>query len=248
MPDMQDRPFPILECPSGTLLYDGDQRVIRAMVGTGTVKFTEEPFSLSGGGKSNFYFSAREDLTDHPSLLRMVGQKVLGVVQTERLTTDQRPCLIPIPTAATPIAFAASQASLEKPLNLGNLGSSVALLARVMREVRKEHGANPGSWVNGKPSPNHSYWLFDNVVTEGGSIFDALTKLENDGYQTANMPILVFVDREQGGFNTLRAQGFERLYSCYKLRDIVFALVEHGLWPRDYLKALEDELQLPVAV
>jgi orotate phosphoribosyltransferase len=167
---------------------------------------------------------------------------------------DGQPCLIAIPTAATAIAVAASLCSVEHhtcaisvPFCDEHHHTRYPLLARVMREGRKEHGANRG-WVNGKPSPNHTYWLFDNVVTEGGSIFDALSKLDQDGYQTANMPILVVVDRERGGFNTLRAQGFERLYSCYKLRDIVFALVEHRLWPRDYLKILKNELQLPVTV
>lgn len=247
MADMQDdRPYPILKCPSGTLLYDGDQRIIRTMLSKGTVKFTDDPFTLRGGGKSHFYFSGREDVTDHPSYLRMLGQKVIPAVQAGLEKTDQRPCLIPIPTAATAIGTAASQASLDRPLQLPN-GASVALLSRVMREGRKEHGTNR-SWVNGKPSPNHTYWLFDNVVTEGGSIFDALAKLDQDGYATANMPILVVVDREQGGFNTLREQGFARLYACYKLRDIVYALVEHGTWPREHLLLLEDELQLPVAV
>lgn len=242
MADMQDdRSYPILECPSGTLLYDGDQRIIRTMLSKGTVKFTEDPFTLRGGGKSHFYFSGREDVTDHPGYLRMLGQKVLASVQAGLEKTDQRPCLIPIPTAATAIAIAASMVSIEDDK------CHFALATRVMREGLKEHGTNRG-WVNGKPSPNHTYWLFDNVVTEGGSIFDALTKLDADGYETQNMPILVVVDREQGGFNTLRAQGFERLYSCYKLRDLVFALVEHGTWPREHLQLLEDELQLPVAV
>src|SRR3989338_11199327 len=106
MANTQDRPFSILECPSGTLLYDFDNRVILKMWSAGTVKFTEEPFTLSGGGKSHFYFGGREDVTDDPRLLQMLGDKVRRVVYRECNEADQCPCLIAIPTVATAIAVA----------------------------------------------------------------------------------------------------------------------------------------------
>lgn len=114
---------------------------------------------------------------------------------------------------------------------------------RLMRETLKQHGAHH-TWVNGKPDPCHSYWLVDNVATDGQSKIEAAEKLTQDGYLIEEVSCLIFIDRQQGAIPRLKKETkFKQIVVVYNLLDITYALGELGLWPKDSVKAVEEEIK-----
>ena len=112
---------------------------------------------------------------------------------------------------------------------------------RIMREALKGHGAHR-NWVNGEADlSRHTYWRVDNTITSGDSIFDAEIKLMSNGYPGKG-PLLIWVDREQGGVERLRQYKFQRIVTVYRLLDLVRVFGELNLWPEKLVKACEEEL------
>jgi len=228
-----------MEVPSGKVFTELDLEILPLMVKYKFVDWREVPFTLKSGIPSHVYVFGREDITDHPDLEWLVGRKIALAVRERSLPSDKQPCLIGIPTAGTAIAQAASMVSYaEKILVNGHF-----ICHRVMKEALKAHGANP-SWVNGKPQPEfHTYGDLDNVVTDGGSKFEARERLTESGYPVDEMFSFIFVDRQQGGVQRMVQRGFTRIIVAYGLLDLTFVFGELGLWPKDAVKAVEEEIR-----
>ena len=196
----------------------------------GTVRWSDKPFKLKSSINSRVYVFGRDDVTDNPSLGRCVGHEIVRAAQ-EYLQSDaggRQICAIGIPTAGTAFAAAASL--------WGNCSY------RIMRESKKAYGAHQ-TWVNGRPDLNrHVYFTVDNVITDGASKLEAIEHLIEDGYPAPEMLHLTFIDRQQGGLEKLRAQGY-RAEAVFNLLDLVWAFGELGLWDKDRVKAVEDEIE-----
>ncbi|MGD0328517.1 MAG: hypothetical protein ABSB00_02255 [Minisyncoccia bacterium] len=208
----------------------------------GSIVYREKPFTLTSGIESNIYVFLRGDLTDCPVLLKMAGQKIANAVDENITCADNQPNLIGLPTAGTALAIAASMASIE----LHESNPCFPLIAcRVMREkLKKEHGAND-RWVNGEVPDlkKFTFWTVDNIGTDGGTKVKQAEHLEEDGYPSKDMPQLIFVDRQQGTIKRLQAAGFKRIVVCYNLLDITFVYSEFGLWPKETVKRVEEEIK-----
>ncbi|MFM2339725.1 MAG: hypothetical protein RLZZ360_361 [Candidatus Parcubacteria bacterium] len=120
---------------------------------------------------------------------------------------------------------------------------------RIMREKLKEtHGATGqrGYWVNGRPNPEHHiYFTIENVVTSGGSLLEALERLEsNDGYDVKAMTHFVFMDRQQGEVTHLRHEGYT-IHSFFELLDVVWVLSQLDIkgWDSDRLAKVKAEIE-----
>jgi orotate phosphoribosyltransferase len=211
------------------------------MAAAGFVRHSDTPFKLKSGIMSHVYVFGREDLTDNPELGMAVGHAIARIVFLHIDVDDNRqPCLIGIPTAGNALAAAASLASLQERKRVPWPARPIAY--RIMREQLKQHGAH-STWVNGKPDlDKHNYWLVDNVATDGKSKFEAAEKLEQDGYPAKQMPCLIWIDRQQGAIPRLKAAGFRSVIVVYNLLDITFAFGEMGMWPKDAVKAVEEEI------
>lgn len=197
------------------------------------------PIRLSTGVDSRVYVSCDHQLTDHPDVEWAVGEKLAEVVWENSLLNDNQPCLIGVPDAATPLAQAAAMVSWRGGLP----GIRGPIAHRLMRKVRKDHGESRG-WVNGKPDHDrHTYWLVENAATSGNSIIQGMERLAEDGYPVDAMPILIFIDREQGAIQRLKQAGFNRIAVAYKLLDIVYALGQLSLWPDCRIKEVEEEIR-----
>ncbi len=221
-----------MQLPSGRTLSEFDIELLRGMHSAGFVRYSEQPITLKSKISSHVYVAGREDLTESPELMRQVGRKICDLIEQNRLPTDMLPCLIGIPTAGTILAVAASIMSQSRVQPLP---------CRVMREVRKSHGLHK-TWVTGAPAPSrHTYWLLDNVATDGKSKLEAEKKLIEDGYPP-KPPLLIWIDRQQGAVKDLAEDGFTRIVVGYNLLDLAYAYGELKLWPRETIKLVEDEI------
>jgi len=162
----------------------------------------------------------------------------------QAMEDTRQACLIGIPTAGTPLAQAGARESLIDNHPFVNQDDKRVICHRLMREFIKDHGAHQ-TWVNGEPDPaKHCYWLVDNVATNGVSKLEAMEKLRADGYPSIEeIPVLVFVDRQQGAVQRLETAGFKKIVVVYNLLDITFALGELYLWPKEAVKGVEEEIK-----
>jgi orotate phosphoribosyltransferase len=199
----------------------------------GLVKWSGEPFKLKSGIKSNIYVFGRNDLTEDFNELRNVGMILARAVwDVADLAGDdhRNPCPIGIPTAGTALAAAAALSP-----RWGNFPF------RIMREMQKTYGAHK-KWVDGSPQPDlHKYLTIDNVATDGASKAQTAALLKEDGYPVEDMKHIVLIDRQQGAVKKLAAQGIT-MVSVFNLLDVVWAFGELKLWPKDRVKAVEEEI------
>lgn len=229
-----------MRVPSGRIFDELDLELIEMMVKYKFIEYKDTPFTLSSGRKSNVYVFGREDVTDHPDFEWLIGKKIAFLVRSHNfLFDDKQVCLIGIPTAGTAMAQAASMVSYLE----GIFVNGYPICHRIMREALKTHGAHK-SWVNGPAQPEiHSYWTLDNVVTDAASKFEAAKRLKESGYPAQEMPTLVFVDRQQGGIERMKQGGFTHIVVGYYLLDLTFAFGELGLWPKEKVRAVEEEIK-----
>ncbi|MDP2641944.1 MAG: hypothetical protein Q8P21_01470 [bacterium] len=187
---------------------------------------------------SNVYVFGREDLTDNPKLEWLIGTKIARVVYSNSVD-DRQPCLIGLPTAGTALAQAAAMASAAN----GWIYPRDPIAHRIMREQLKSHSAHQG-WVNGRPDHSRQrYWIVDNVATDGATKIEAATKLMADEYPAYQMPVLIYVDRQQGALQRLKNEGFEDVRVVFNLLDLTFAFGELELWPKSAIARVEEEIR-----
>lgn len=227
-----------LDVPSGRKLLQDDLDLFRKMNDRGSISYSPDGFELKSGKRSNVYVLLRGDVTDNPDLGVDLGRKIAKTVVDNSTSADLAACLIPIPTAATGMAAAASIVSETE----GICTSAGPISYRVMREAMKGHGAGATNWVNGKYDEKHTFWFVDNVVTDCASKIEARDRLIESGYAVDDMPSLIVVDRQQGGVQNMEKAGFKRIVTVYNLLDIAYAMGELALWPKDVIKSVEDEV------
>lgn len=239
-----------MDLPSGRKLSDDDIALLTYMHVFGFVRYSHEPFTLASGIASNVYVFGREDLTDHPELLHFVGQKIAWMVYQAippKFEDDRSPCLIGLPTAGYALAQAATTSAyyLKAMFERDIFGHPLPDISfRVMREALKKRG--PGAhqtWINGQPNEKYqTYWMVDNVMTNGQTKIDAAEKWRESGYPH-RPPVIVLVDRCQGALENLRRKGFEQVHVCFNLLDMAYFYGKIGLWPKNVVSAVETEIQ-----
>lgn len=226
-----------MQVPSGNNLGDEDIKLLRLMAQYGFIRWTDNPFTLKSGIKSHVYVFGREDLTDHPDLLLAVGSRIARRV-SKITPAGKQACLIGIPIAGFALAASAVMVSaLQAP------DPASAMCLRIMRQQKKAHGAHH-YWVDGRPEPEkHFYITVDNVVTDGGSKFEAAGRLEEDGYLAKEIPQIIFIDRQQGGVKKMQDGGFKQVEVIFNLLDITYVYRQFGLWSPEAVERVETEIR-----
>lgn len=161
-----------------------------------------QPFKLASGRESPFYVDCRP-VTHSAEGLALIGEifydliKDLDVQGIGGLTMG-----------ADPIAHAAALISYQKgkPVN-----------AFSVRKATKEHGA--GGLVVGDVRPGDKVVIVEDVVTTGGSALKAIQAARDFGLEVVK--VLVLVDREEGGRQTLEAAsaGVESVFTLSELKN-----------------------------
>ncbi len=238
-----------MQLPSGRTFDGNDLEFVRYLNRYESVRFSQQPFRLRSGIDSRVYVGlGREDVTDNPGFEREVGWQIHCAVAKLMDETPEDPRwwgLIGIPTAGTVLAQAAVLAAAISGYPAESVDQRTRVIFhRVMRETLKQHGDNP-TWVNGRPDESrHRYVLLDNTDTDGQTKIDTIPKLVHDGYPVERMPLLIVIDRGQGGVQRLEHwRLFERIAVMYNLLDIVFAFGELKLWTPENVKTIEEEIR-----
>lgn len=156
--------------------------LMRRLFEIGTMRFGE--FTLKSGIKSPFYIDLRVVIC-FPDVLRRIG--VLMAAEVSRCAGDR---IAGIPYAGLPLAVSAS---LE-----GNLP--------LIYPRKEEKGYGTKRRIEGIYEPGDRVVLIDDIITDGGSKFEAIAVLEEAGLVVNDLVILI--DREQGGRELLAARGY----------------------------------------
>jgi uridine monophosphate synthetase len=167
----------------------------------GAIRFGD--FVLKDGQHSPIYVDLRV-LIAAPMVLRQVA-----VAMLQRAATLPYDCLAGIPYAGLPLAVAMSLES-GRPLVYA-------------RKEAKAYGT--GRLVEGVFERGERALVIDDVITTGGAKLEAIAPLRDAGLVVED--VLVVVDREQSGAETLAQAGL-RLHSVMKLTALLETLHAAG--------------------
>ena len=156
--------------------------LVQRLFEIGTIRFGE--FTLKSGIKSPFYIDLRVVIC-YPDVLRRIG--VLMAAEVSRCVGDR---IAGIPYAGLPLAVSASLA--------GNLPLIYP------RKEEKSYGTKRR--IEGIFKAGDRVVLIDDIITDGGSKFEAIEVLEEAGLVVKDLVILI--DREQGGRELLASKGY----------------------------------------
>lgn len=158
------------------------------------LSYEKRQITLASGRKSDFYFNGKETSL-HPEGATLIGNLFFELIQENFSEAEA----IGGPTlGADPLATAVSISSFQK---------GKPLPAFIVRKEPKKHGTQ--SWIEGEKNlkAGMKVVVLEDVVTTGGSVLEAITRIESFGLQV--LGVCVIVDREEGGREALEAKGYQ---------------------------------------
>jgi orotate phosphoribosyltransferase len=164
-------------------------------------RYSEEPFTLSSGLKSNFYFDCKKTTLD-PEGMNLIGNIVFDMLKDSAIVAVGGLSL-----GADPIANAIALISYQR-------GRPIKPF--IVRKDAKGHGTK--SRIEGNVRPGDKVAILDDVVTTGASTITALEAAKEAGLDVDR--VIVLVDREEGGAENI-LKYVKRLDPVFKRSDIM---------------------------
>lgn len=153
-------------------------------------------FVLKSGKVSNTYVDLRM-LMNYPQIMRDVCKAMLLNLPPKDCTYN----VIGVPMGALPIT------------TIFSLVSNIPMI--MMRDKPKQYGCK--NLIEGQICYDKKCIVIEDVVTTGGSLLSFIKRLEEQGLEVSK--VLCILDREQGGMENIRKEGYE-IESLLKLSDI----------------------------
>ena len=147
-------------------------------------------FILSSGGESNYYFDGRI-LSLDPEGAYLIGRCLLPLVLESGAKAVGGPTL-----GADPIVAA---------LAITSYIEDTPISAFVVRSKAKEYGTR--KLIEGTLTKGSSVAIVDDTCSTGGNLLHAIEAVEAEGCSVVK--VLVILDREQGGSDTLKSHGYK---------------------------------------
>ncbi|MCX5749379.1 MAG: orotate phosphoribosyltransferase [Candidatus Saganbacteria bacterium] len=150
-------------------------------------------FTLSSGGKSNFYVDGKQ-ITLHPEGLSLVAEIILDKIKDCKAIG-----IGGMTIGADPIAAAVAVLSAKT-------GDSIP--AFIVRKVQKEHGLQKK--IEGIIKPGSNVIIVDDVITKGTATLGAIAAVEEIGCKVVK--VICLVDRQEGGAEALQEYDFDPIF------------------------------------
>ena len=164
------------------------RRILDLSEQVGALRYGE--FTLSSGAKSSYYFDGRL-ISLHPEGAHLLGRAFLESLKGSGVVAVGGPAM-----AAIPIVTSVALVSQVE-------GSPID--AFFVRGEAKDHGT--GKQVEGRLQAGSRVAILDDVCTSGGSLFMAISAVEEAGCTVEK--VLAILDRHQGGGDELRDRGYD---------------------------------------
>ena len=157
-------------------------------------------FTLASGKKASYYLDGKQVTLD-PHGARLVAEGILDLIAQGR-----RPAAVGgMSIGADPITAAVVTMSAVRDM---------PMLGFMVRKESKGHGTN--RYIEGPVQPGSEVIIVEDVVTTGGSSFQAIERCEAFGLKVVR--VIAIIDRMEGGAEAFAARGYP-FVSLLTIRD-----------------------------
>jgi uridine monophosphate synthetase len=200
---------------------DNTSRIANALYNSGCLRFGS--FRIKSGASSPYYIDLAHLLASPQDFCSLVD---VAVSEIEKLRSKQK------------IAKLASL-ELKGALILPSIGCRLNMPCIIVRKEEKTYGAT-GRIAGADVIRGENVLFFDDVISEGLSKLEGIKPLQDLGAHVET--VLVVVDREQGGKETLEKHGL-KVHALARISDLVTSLLrskhiskEHAYQVLEYIK------------
>ena len=165
-----------------------DKQALMALVREKALKFGQ--FTLASGKKASYYLDGKQVTLD-PAGARLVGEGILDLLGRG-----------PMPAAIGGMSIGADPITAAVVTMSAVRGTPIA--GFMVRKESKGHGTN--QFIEGPVQPGQQAVIVEDVVTTGGSSFQAIERAEAFGLKIAG--VIAIIDRREGGAEAFAARGY----------------------------------------
>jgi orotate phosphoribosyltransferase len=219
--------------------------LLHALWELGVVKTEEHPSAIEQGNERGFFIKSHEENPNlplspfflnlrtpenpkpgplTPDVVQLIAKAMHTLVRQLGIAYDK---VVPIPNAADPFAEQFVVLSPDKPL--------IKLGKEVSADKRRIIGVISGEIISGQ-----RVLLIDDLITKAHSKREAIASLKNAGLHVRD--IVVLVDREQGGVQELRNEGYI-VHSVFQISKMLRYYCMSGLMSAQTLNKIEKYLR-----
>jgi orotate phosphoribosyltransferase len=158
-------------------------------------------FVLASGRHTTYYFDCKLTTYSEPRGLELAAALILDQVRPLR---GRLQAIGGLTLGAAPLAIAVSQQAWKEGWRLP---------AFAVRKEPKQHGRQ--RLIEGTVEPAWEVAILDDVITSGDSVHRAISAVCEAGAKVAK--VIVLVDREEGGRETLREYDYSAIFTIREL-------------------------------